>query len=639
MQKKIYRKEENQDNKTGSDLEFRKTFIKSAGNSETKNSESEANSGSAGIENLPKESLLEKKKKERTHKKFLYIFFISAGVIITASISALFYFLKFKTAFREKDIIFKLAYPEEIENGEEFLITIDYGNFSKVNLKDSVITIRRSADIEIMGEESAALAKEFKIGDMPPGISEKIEIPARIFGGENGYYIEAVFQYTPENFNSAFRRSESGKIKISSTPVKIILDAPKDAASGRNMQYNIACENASDKDFSDLILTVEYPEGFMLESVEEIGFMDIMALEIGKDDNILINNLRSGEKAEYLISGSLSGEIGYGQIIKAKIGFKENEKFYSYDQAEASTTIKESELLIIQTIENNVQSLNAGEYARFEILVKNTSQTGLAGVEIFSQLEGEAIDYSSVNVSKGVISSDNIISWNSSGISSFAYFLPSQEVKLSFSLRVKDRLPIKNMLDKNFSFSSSPAAKAIELEETLAGNPLNIKINSKLIFSEKGFYYDSALKNFGPIPPKAGQTTAYAIHWQLLNLANDANSVKIKAVLPAGIGWSANTKAERGNLYFDNISRVVIWDIGTVPANVGIASPIYEAIFQISASPAQADIGKALQLIGEAAVSGIDEFTGTELSAKVSYKTTELYEDEKIGGNGYKVSY
>lgn len=632
LNKKIYKREGAED---GADLNFQQKpiYSKEENNNEIRISEAE--------ENIQRDNILERRRAGKIRKMiFLWGGIVSAALILLGT-GALFYFLKNKAAFREKDILFKVEYPQQVSNGEEQSIIIKYGNFSRVGLKGAIISFQRADAIKIIGDGSFALAKQWDLGTLDPGKSGQIEIPIRIFGSEgSGYFIESVFQYIPENFNSVFKISRSEKINVAPALIQTSLSAPADLPSGHKVEYNIKCENTSEDDYSDLILRLEYSSGFSFESAYVAGEFDASEIEIDKGNNIPIEALASGEEIKYIITGVLSGDVGRGEIIRVKIGFEEGGKFYSYDEEELSTMIRESEILIAQTIGDGIENADAGDAVYFNLLIKNTSETGLTGVEVKSILEGSVIDFASIKAEKGFVNSENAILWNSSGVPQLAYFLPSQEIELSFSLKVKNYLPIAGAGTKNFSFSSTPSAKAVELSEEISGNPALIKINSKLVLAEKGFYWEEGkFKNSGPMPPRVGQTTTYTIHWQLINLSNDSNNVKVAAVLPAGAGWSGSTSAANGTINFDSITRTVIWDVGTIPANVGIKLPVYEAVFQVSITPSQSDIGKSPSILGQAEARGTDSFTGIELSSSVPAKTTELREDERLGYEDYKVIY
>lgn len=630
LEKKIYNKDsQNPQNNQAGNFGFQSRPVQDAG---------AAARQSINPEEKIEGEFVEKRRKARLGRKIFLIAGISAALLFLASSAALYFLLKFKSSFREKDIVFSMEYPQGVTSGKEAEIKIKCGNFSKARLKDASVTLRYPDSFDLIGEEKETLAKDWNIGEIAQGESKTINIPVRIFAAEgSSHYIEGNFQYIPENFNSVFKKSESGKIKVDSLPIRLIMEAPKEIPSGRKIDYRIVCENLVNENFSNLILRINFSSGFVLESiVSEDEEKKIF------EDEIVIENLEAYENKVYDIKGVLNGEIGYGQIIKAQAGFKDNGKFRIFDSSEAATLTGEQEIALAQTLKGSQGALSAGwgDIVAFKINVKNNTEIGLSGVKIFAQIEGEVVDFSSSGAQGGVISSGGMVMWDSSGIPEFAYFQSSQEKELFYSVKIKKGITIKNSSMKNFVISSTPGAEAIELKEKILGEKLEVRVRSKLVLNSLGFYYeDGKAQNSGPIPPKVGQTTTYILHWQLINWTNDAAGIKASAVLPPGVGWSNNIGATRGNLYFNNVTRTVFWEIDNIPANTGIISPIYDAAFQVSITPSESDAGKSVKILGRTAIIGTDSFTGENLSFETQEKTTELREDGNLNDDGYRVVY
>lgn len=630
IEKKIYKQDQNEDFGLSEGFGFQKKPI-------SRDREQERENASRNLGERLESDFVQERKKAGARRKIFAIFSIAAGVLLLTSAFFLFYFLKQRSFYREKDIVFDLEYPQEVMAGKEEMIKIKIGNYSKTSLKDVNVSFRYPNYLSISGEISEALAKSWNFSEIFSGKSEIIEVPVRIFASEgSAHHIESEIQYTPQNFSSIFKKSREGKIEIGSLPIRIDLDAPSELVSGRKMEYQILYSNISDGNISGLILKIALPSDFSLE--ESILEGQEKNLEKGE---ALFGILEAGESKMHRISGRLSGESGQSKIIKIQAGFYEGKKFRTLSSAESSTIIKEPEILLIQEEARQRTSASWGDLLEFKIKVKNTSSAGLAGVKVYSKIEGSAVDFSSLRAQDGAASSGGAVFWDSSGIPEFAYFLPSQEKELSFSFKIKNSIAVKNSSMKNFIVSAAPFASAMELEEEAAGNKVEVKIKSKLILKTLGFHYEAGpqIKNYGPIPPKVGQITTYAIHWQLANWTNDVKNAKARAVLPAGIGWSNNIKISRGNLYFSDITRTITWDIGDISANTGIISPVCEAVFQVSAAPSQSDAGKAVTLLKETVVSGADDFTQESLQSSSPEKTTELREDEKLNSSDYRVVY
>jgi len=594
--------------------------------------------------NLPREEIRmtehHRKKISSSVKKMIFVWgtlFVIASLLGSSAI--LFYFLKNRSSFREKDIIFEMKCDEEVISGIEEVITIKYGNFSRVDLKDVAIIFHHPDSMIMRDEDKIMSTKTWDIGTIAKGESNIIEIPARMFGMEGSeFLIEAEIQYMPTNFNSFFSKKTNAKISVKSCPIKLSIEAPSEVVSGKSVEYEITCENLSDTDFSYLILKIIPPFGFLPNEVTQITDTEIKEAFIRNDEEILIDNFAQDDIVKFKLIGSLFGNVAERQDIEVKIGIVENDNFYAYSEASGTTILMTPEIQITQSVAEDIQNADIGDKIEFVIKVKNTSQNALSGVTVSSMLDGNAIDFSSLLVKNGSVSSDNSIEWDSSGINNFGYFPSMSEETLEFSLKIKNTLPMNGGASKNFVISSIPSAKSEGIQEPIGGNKISVKINSKLAIIVEGSYYNNdGISNFGPIPPKVGETTSYTIRWQLLNVANDVKNTKITTVLPPGIGWGNNSFTANGNISFSNITRTVIWDIGTIPANTGIKAPLYESIFQVSVRPALPDVGKTMLLLNKSECLGEDTFTGKILSAVSEAKTTSLPEDKNLSQTQYRV--
>jgi len=638
LEKKIYKQDSENAQNDSEKVDFQNRAIRDQDVNKPEEFKMEDIKGKVGNQAI-KELRREKKRK----KVFVWIVVIAAVLFAGSSLS-LYYFLKNRSGYRDKDITFNLEYPEEIISGEKNKIIIKYGNYSKVGLKNVSISFHYPSSLNLIEDSNGGSIKDWDIENVAAGEEKTIEIPFRIFGEEgSAHVVESSLEYTPENFNSIFKKSANAKIKISGFPIRVSLDAPKEISSGGKIKYSISCENLTDEDFYNLALEINFPEEFIISSIifkesEEEDFKEMEREFL--NNRIDLNKLEPLGKVTYNFLGNLGGEVGFGKIVNVQVGFEDSDDFYVYNSAETSTLIKGADVLLEQTVVNGQDSANWGEVIEFKIKAKNTSEVGLSGVVVAAQVEGDAADIYSLSSKVGAVSSGGKIIWNSYNIPEFAYFLPSQEKELTFSVKIKSGLSIKNFTDKNFVISSIPNVEAVELEDPIFGSKVDVKINSNLVLAEKGFYWeDGAIKNQGPIPPRIGQTTTYTIHWQLVNWTNDLSNGLVSAQLPAGIGWSNNTTCAHGSIGFNNVTRTIVWDIGDIPANVGIISPVYEAVFQISINPAESDVGKALKIVGNTTASGADSFTGKKLIHTVKEKTTELPEDGQLKDSDFKVAY
>ena len=203
-------------------------------------------------------------------------------------------------------------------------------------------------------------------------------------------------------------------------------------------------------------------------------------------------------------------------------------------------------------------------------------------------------------------------------------------------------IPINGANDKNFVISavakidSPDIPTPISMNKIIAGNKIDIRLNSKLVVDVKGYHNDSNITNDGPIPPKVGQETTYAIHWLASNVSNDINNARIEAVLPTGATMTGKIYPEDAKITYNERNNSIVWEIGNMAAGTGILSAPKEASFQVKIKPSVDQVNRFADLIGPSTFYAKDAFTGDDLSSTAGIKNTELQEDGSLGYN-YKV--
>jgi hypothetical protein len=147
---------------------------------------------------------------------------------------------------------------------------------------------------------------------------------------------------------------------------------------------------------------------------------------------------------------------------------------------------------------------------------------------------------------------------------------------------------------------------------------------------QKGYYEGEVFGNSGPIPPKVGQSTAYTITWQAKNYFNEAKNVKMRATLGKGVTPTGQIFPDGSRLTFDSVSREMVWEIGDMKEGDGILTQAPNVSFQIIFTPLSSQLGKVVDLIGQAQISGEDQFTGVQAIGSTSAINTTLPDDESV---------
>jgi hypothetical protein len=289
---------------------------------------------------------------------------------------------------------------------------------------------------------------------------------------------------------------------------------------------------------------------------------------------------------------------------------------------------------------------NAGENLRFEIVYRNEGDLGLKNLIVTNKLDSPVLDYKSIEFDDegGSYDTENsMFVWKASDHKQLASLDPGQEGTIRFSIRVKDIIPINTAQDKNFVVSSivkidSPDIPTlINRNKVIAGNRLDMKLNSKLLIDTVAFYNDPNIENSGPIPPAVGKETTYAIRLKAGNVSNDVTNAKIEIILPTGAVATEKIFPPDFPITYNQRNNQVVWDLGTMRASEGILSPSREATIQVKIKPSPDQVKQDINIINEAVFSAKDSFTGENLVVKKGNITTILTEDKSVDPVGWKV--
>jgi hypothetical protein len=90
------------------------------------------------------------------------------------------------------------------------------------------------------------------------------------------------------------------------------------------------------------------------------------------------------------------------------------------------------------------------------------------------------------------------------------------------------------------------------------------------------------------------------------------------------------TFAEQKNVTYNAGTRMLTWDVGTVPAHTGDYNPVRKLTLTVTVLPDQSNLGQTMPLLTNVAVSGADTFT----SNPISLSGSNLLTSSDPGGNG-----
>lgn len=550
-------------------------------------------------------------------RKITY-FILIIGVLI--GIAGFYYYQR--NSYSKEILKLEILGPEETELLQEIEYTVKYKNNGNTRLEDPELIFEYPEHSIVAGETSLRVVKSSADlgGAIYPGEEKTFQFKTRLLGKEGEIKTaKASLSYSPKNLRARYSSDTTFTTTIKNVPLTFGFDLPSNIEPGKELRFNLNYFSNVGYPLPNLGVVVEYPLDF--EFVESNpSSLDKTEWEIG-----LLNKAKGGRIE---IMGKVFGEIGEEKFFKAKIGSWQNNEFVLLKEITEGISLVKPSLYIRQQINGNPQYVaDPGDTLHYEIFFKNIGNDFLNNLFLIAKLEGKAFDFNTLKVPKGSYEpGDNSIVFDWKNVSKLQFLDEGEEGEVEFWINLKDNWEISGSGDKNPVIKNNIYLSQIK-EEFVN------KVNSKLEVSQKGFYQDEVFGNSGPLPPSVGEMTTYTVIWQAMNYYNDVKNVKVKAELPQNIELTGRIFPEdkSSQFSFDSQSREIVWQVGDLKMSEGIAgTPAPNIAFQIRFIPSLNQVGTKPTIIGQAQISGQDQWTGEIITGTSPAVNTTLPDDENV---------
>jgi hypothetical protein len=539
-------------------------------------------------------------------RKSLFLFIL---IIVLGAVG---YWYYQKNFYSKEDLKVEIWGKDEIELAEEVEYLVKYKNNGDFRLENVKLTFDYPEDSIVDGEKLSR--KEMQLDDIYPGEPKPVSFKARIFGKEGeAKMARAQISYSPKGIKSTYFSETTFTTLIKTVPIKFDFNLPSRTESGKELKFRLDYFSSVNYPLSNLGIKIYYPEGFEFKSSNP------KALEKTEWNIGLLNRAQPGRIE---ISGVLNGEMAESKIFKAEIGMWQEGEFILLKETNSGIEIGKSSLYIIQEINNNPKYVaSPGDLLNYRITFKNISDKPAENILMIVTLEGDAFDFDSVKVPSGrFVKEEKKIIWDYTMIPDLKNLLPAEEGEAEFWIKVKDDLPPD---------LKSPVIKdKVSLDNII--EEFSTKVNSKLEFSQKGFYQDDFFGNSGPLPPKVGYTTTYTVMWQVKNYSNDLKNAKVRAILPNWMRLTGETMPKDSKFTFNTESKEIVWDIGDLLLGSGVSGAPPTVAFQVAFSPDTSQKGQTPDIISEAKITADDTWTELIIERTASAVNTTLPDDPSM---------
>jgi hypothetical protein len=532
-----------------------------------------------------------------------------------------------------QNIDISVSGPPQIQSGEktELQIIVENRNSTTLQLADLVISYpsgtRSPADYT-----TDLPSQRITLGTIDPGGRRQGTVSA-VFAGSQGEHseVKVELEYHIAGSNAVFVASSEYSVTFASSPLSLSVDSNSETVAGQPVEIALNVQSNANAPVSGVLVSAQYPFGFKITSAEPrpnaAGLWEV-------------GTLVPGQKKTITVRGSLSGEQGDARVFRFTAGTNGSGSSNSITtplSANAFTMSISKPFLGLAVAINGASGSNVIVSPSDNVVVtiawQNNLPTAITNAAIVARLTGIQIDGTTVKSPNGFYrSADNIVLWDKSTDRKLENLAPGEKGVASFSFQMPPSDVLKNIQNPYLEISINAAGSRVSesgVPQSLQATvDQKIALASDLQLKAQGLYYTNPFGSVGPMPPKAGVETTYAIVFTVTNTTNKVKNGTVTASLPPYVRWVGIYSPSTEDVTFNQVDGTVTWKLGEVAPGVGLngAAPRQAAI-AIGFTPSTSQIGQKPSLLQNITFSGKDDATGATISRSTADVTSNINGD------------
>ncbi len=539
----------------------------------------------------------QRKGKENHH----WFFWLVVGGLLLASAVLLFSALRFAgSPTGRNDMELVVIGPETVAIGQEATWVINYKNTGRVDLKKINISVRYPEGLKLKLTEPTAdnlLNTNWEITDLSKGQSGEIKITAQIYGSESeikDFLVEAVYQ--PANFSSDFVQSITYSVRLSNSQLAIDWGLPESILPEVEQEMSVRVKNTSGQELSDLIVKLITSRNFAMTNPQpEISGIEDTA--VGKAYTWPMRDFLNNQEINFNFKGKFSSTARGLENIKLEIS-QGKEKNKILQETEYDVVILGEEMVLQMQIngQNEISEISPGQQLTYAIVMQNTAGVDLYDLQLELQLSQEMVDWSSLQtVAEPQITDEGLVILTGAVYEPLQQLARGEELKINLTINIKEVIP--DFSERYRSFVRVSVGRVGEEKKddlSFSTNVVSAQVIAPLKVLNYAYFRDDegVPEGSGPWPPQVGEKTVLPIELTL-QARQSFDQITLTAFLPNDVNWENNQLVNKGVLSFNEVSRLLSWQVGPVDKSDGVV----EARFDVSIVPTIADLGKVKILL------------------------------------------
>ncbi len=521
--------------------------------------------------------------------------------------------------------------PPQVEGGAPAQFQLVVTNRNKVPLELAELVITYPKGTRSPADFSTDLPNQrIPLGTIEPGGRRQGTVSAVLAGkGGDKENLKVEVEYHVSGSNAIFVAGSDYALNFSSSPLSITVEGNTQAISGQPVSLTITVATNGNAPVRDVILKADYPFGFKFASA---------APQPVQGSTWTLGDLAPGQKRSITINGSLTGGSGDERVFHFSAGTRTSLAKVALDTVLAQTTfdaaISQPFLDLAVAVNESTRSgvvVSPGDKVTVSVQYANNLSTPIQNAIVVARLSGLQIDGSTVKSTDGFYrSADDSVFWDKTTTNGvFATLAPGAKGTVAFSFTMPSGEELQRYTNPHLEISVNAAGNRIaetgvpEVLQATARQSISLASDLQLIAA--GLYYTNPFGSAGPMPPKAGAETTYALVFTVRNTTNKITNATLTASLPPYVRWAGIYSPSTEKVTFNQANGTITWDLGDIEPNVGLGdTPPRQAAISIGFTPSTSQIGQQPSLLQNIVLKGLDASTTAPISRKVDDITTNI---------------
>ena len=530
-----------------------------------------------------------------------------------------------------ENIDIAISGPPQVAGGEPTELQVSVVNRNKIPLELADLVVKYPDGTRSPTDYASSLpSQRISLGTIEPGGRRQGTVSA-IFDGSEGQHatVKVNLEYHTTGSNAIFVANSTYGLNFSSSPITLTIDGNTQTISGQTITLQATIASNANAPIKDVLFKADLPFGFTLNTV---------APKQAKSGLWELGDFAPGDKRVVTFSGVMKGEAGDERVFRFSAGTRSEDSKPSIDAVLANnvfkTQISQPFLGLSVSVNGSTgksTTVSPGDKVTVLVNWKNNLSTPITNAVVVAKLSGLQVDGTFLKTGDGFFrSSDDSVFWDKTTTNgTLGNINAGDKGTLSFTFTMPSSADLKGQVNPHLDISVNAAGNRIsetnvpESLQSTARQTISLATDLQLI--AEGLYYTNPFGSTGPMPPKAGSETTYAIVFTIRNTTNKISKAILTATLPPYVRWIGIYSPASEKMSFNQSDGSMKWDLGDIEPGVGLdATPPRQAAIAIGFTPSTSQIGSEPPLLQSIKLVGKDATSSVPVLKSISDISTNL---------------